>query len=437
MKTMNNRKIPLGKDWLEDIKRRSLERMRNIAEKELNPNHYQLSSEAKKRLRWLYTLYYEQNGNVTQSARKLGISRQWLSEMNAVFEKNKKDPRSLEPESKAPKNTRNRKRIPKEVEDKILKVRAQSKNVWGKKKIAVVLLRDHRIKVNPNTVNKYLHKHEKIDPKISKKNEQAWKAKKDREKPEAELFVRYRPPKAIKDLAPGALVEKDMKYVAKPSSNDIPLTRSESFWYQHTETDSFTRIRALELVEDSTAVNSALAHQKSKEKLPFVTACQNTDNGTENMKEFRDLLKKDTVFHFYSNAGTPTDNPRVERSHLTDEIEFYKRGGFKKTFAEQKEATAEWEHFYNFVRPHQALGYLTPMAFYELWKTDKEKAFAIVRTYQGYLAKQRRRLAGARRVKKTEQVQKLMEFIDVKLNQKVGLKRAKESLVNCQLCSVA
>lgn len=434
---MNNRKIPLGKDWLEDIKRRSLERMRNIAEKELNPNHYQLSSEAKKRLRWLYTLYYEQNGNVTQSARKLGISRQWLSEMKAVFEKNKKDPRSLEPESKAPKNTRNRKRIPKEVEDKILKVRAQSKNVWGKKKIAVVLLRDHRIKVNPNTVNKYLHKHEKIDPKISKKNEQAWKAKKDREKPEAELFVRYRPPKTIKDLAPGALVEKDMKYVAKPSSNDIPLTRSESFWYQHTETDSFTRIRALELAEDSTAVNSALAHQKSKEKLPFVTACQNTDNGTENMKEFRDLLKKDTVFHFYSNAGTPTDNPRVERSHLTDEIEFYKRGGFKKTFAEQKEATAEWEHFYNFVRPHQALGYLTPMAFYELWKTDKEKAFAIVRTYQGYLAKQRRRLAGARRVKKTEQVQKLMEFIDVKLNQKVGLKRAKESLINCQLCSVA
>lgn len=434
---MNNRKIPVENNWLEDIKRRSLERMRNTAEKELNPNHYQLSSEAKKRLRWLYTLYYEQSGNVTQGARKLGISRQWLSEMKAVFEKNKKDPRSLEPKSKAPKNTRNRKRIPKEVEDKILEVRALSKNVWGKKKIAVVLLRDHHIKVNPNTVNKYLHKHEKIDPKISKKNEQAWKAKRDREKPEAELFVRYRPPKAIKDLAPGALVEKDMKYVARPSSNDIPLTRSESFWYQHTETDSFTRIRALTLVEDSTAVNSALAHQKSKEKFPFIIACQNTDNGSENLKDFRELLKKDTVFHFYSNAGTPTDNPRVERSHLSDELEFYQKGGFKKTFEEQQEATTEWEHFYNFVRPHQALGYLTPMAFYELWKTDKEKAFAIVRTYQGYLAKQRRRLAGARRIKKTEQVQKLMEFIDVKLNQKVGLKRAKESLINCQLCSVA
>lgn len=433
---MRNMKILLGNDWLEEVKRRSLERMRNTAEKELNPNHYQLSSEAKKRLRWLYTLYYEQVGNVTQSARKLGISRQWLSEMKAVFEKKGKDPRSLEPESKAPKNTRNRKRIPKEVEDKILEVRAESKNVWGKQKIVVVLLRDHSLKVSPNTVNKYLHKHEKIDPKISKKNERAWKAKLEREKPEAELFVRYRPPKAIKDLAPGALIEKDMKYVAKPSSNDENGMVS-NFWYQHTETDSFTRIRALTLVRDSTADSSATAYAESREKFPFLTACMNTDNGSENKGELREMLKKDTVFHFYSNAGTPTDNPRVERSHLTDELEFYQKGGFKKTFEEQKEATAVWEHFYNFVRPHQALGYLTPMAFYELWKTDEEKAFAIVRKYQEYLAKQRRRLAGARRIKKTEQVQKLMKFIDVKLNQKVGLKRAKDALINCQLCSVA
>ncbi|PIQ35982.1 MAG: hypothetical protein COV32_01200 [Candidatus Yonathbacteria bacterium CG10_big_fil_rev_8_21_14_0_10_43_136] len=77
------------------------------------------------------------------------------------------------------------------------------------------------------------------------------------------------------------------------------------------------------------------------------------------------------------------------------------------------------------------------MEFYELWKTNTEEAFAIVRTYQEYLAKQRRRLAVARWIKKIEQVQKLMEFIDVKLNKKVGLKRAKGSLINCRLCSVA
>ena len=184
------------------------------------------------------------------------------------------------------------------MEDMILKVRTRSENVWEKKDIAVVLLRDRHIKVNPNTVNKYLHKHGKIGPKISKKNDRAWKAKLEIEKPEAELFVRYRPPKATKDLAPWALVEKDMKYVVKPNSNDVPATRCKSFWYQHTETDSFTRIRVLTFVKNSNAWRSDFAHKQSKEKFPFVVACENTDNGSENMGEFRLLLKKIRSFTY-------------------------------------------------------------------------------------------------------------------------------------------
>ena len=422
--------------WLEDIKRRSIERMTNLAEKKLNPKHYHLSAEAKKRLHWLYVLYYEQDGNVTKASNKIGISRQWLSPLKTLFEKKGKDPRVLEQESKAPHSTENRKRIPKQTEDKILRVRKDSKNVWGKVKIAVALLRDHHIKINPNTVNKYLHKHKLIDPKISAKNSKAWQAKKARENPEAELVVRYRPPKAIKDLAPGALVEKDMKYVEK-QTRITGKKDADNFYSQHTEIDSFTRIRSLELARDSTANGSALAHERSKEKFDFVIACENTDNGYENQKEFRDVLKKDKVFHFNSNKGTPTDNPRVERSHLTDEIEFYQKGGLRKTFEDQAEAIKEWEYFYNWKRPHQALGYLTPIAFHELWKTDREKAFAIVKKYQTYLAKQSRRLASARRIKKTEQVEKLMEFIDVKLNEKVGIKNAINSLIHCQLCSLA
>lgn len=422
--------------WLRDIKERSMERMTNLAEKRLNPKHYNLSKEAKKRLHWLNALYYEQNGNVTKAAKKIGISRQWLSPIKNLFEKKGKDPRVLEPESKAPHSTLNRKRIPKNVEDKILEVRKLSRNVWGKDKIAVVLKRDHDIKINPNTVNKYLHKHKKIDPKISLQNSRAWQAKKARDNPEAELFVRYRPPKAIKDLAPGALVEKDMKYVEK-QTRMTSGKEAENFFSQHTEIDSFTRIRSTVLKRDASAKGSAEAHEESKKKFGFAIACENTDNGSENKKEFREALKKDNVFQFYSNRGAPTDNPRVERSHLTDEIEFYQKGGLRKTFEEQKEANAEWEHFYNWIRPHQALGYLTPIAFYELWKEDKEKAFAIVKKYQTYLTKQARRLASARRIKKKEQVQKLMEFIDIKLKEKVGIKKAKNALINCQLCSVA
>lgn len=422
-------------DWLNDIKELSITHMTNQAERELNPKRYQLSGGAKKRLRWLYLLYAKQAGNVTVTANKVGITRQWLSTLKSTFERKGKDPRALEPESKAPHDTSRRKRIPEDTEQKILEVREMSKNVWGKEKISRALKRDYKIKVHPNTVNKYLRKHGRIDPKISKKNTEAWLAKKAREG-KVELRVKYRPPKQIKDLSPGALVEKDMKYIEKQTRIGSGKD-AENFYSQHTATDSFTRIRSLGLAKDATAAGSRDAHRQAVRSFPFDIACLNTDNGNENEKELREELTKTSVFQFYSNTGTPTDNPRVERSHLTDELEFYQRGGYRKTFDEQAQALTRWEHFYNFIRPHQALGYLTPMEFYALWKRNPEEARKIVASYQTYLAKQKKRLASARRIKRQEQIERLMAFIDVKLNQKVGINKAKIALVECQLCSVA
>lgn len=422
---------------INQVKTTTLLRMITTAEKKLNPLHYHLTCEAKKRLRWLYVLYYEENENVTVAANRIGISRPWLSHLRSIFEKSGRDPRTLEPESRAPHDTSKRKRISKDAKEKILKIRKDSKNVWGKEKIAYVLKRDYGIKVNPNTVNSYLHKHKLIDPKISLKNEKAWQAKRARENMEVEFRVKYRPPKEIKDLMPGALMEKDMKYV--PKSTRISTKKDgENFWSQHTEICSFTRIRAMELAPDATAKESKEAHRRSVSRLPFTIACENTDNGNENNKEFRESLHDENVFQFYSNIGTPTDNPRVERSHLTDELEFYRRGGLKKTFEEQAEALAEWEDFYNWKRPHQALGYMTPMEFFELWRKDTNAAYAIVRKYQEYLRKQRIRLANARKIKKREQIEALMKFIAVKQkDNKAQINRSKLQLINCQLCSLA
>src|SRR3989344_1753472 len=137
---------------LEEVKRNNLLRMITLAEKQLNPFNYHLSFEAKKR----------------------------------------RDQRRIEPKSKAPHKTENRKRRTKWIEDKILKVRYDSQNIWGKEKIARALKRDYGIKINPNTVNNYLHKHKKISPRISLKNSRAWKAKIARENLSFELRVKYR-----------------------------------------------------------------------------------------------------------------------------------------------------------------------------------------------------------------------------------------------------
>ncbi len=78
------------------------------------------------------------------------------------------------------------------------------------------------------------------------------------------------------------------------------------------------------------------------------------------------------------------------------------------------------------------------MEFYALWKKNPDKAYAITAKWQEYLNKQRMRLARARRIKKKEQIETLMKFIDTKLNRKKQeIEDVKLELINCKLCSVA
>jgi len=391
------------------IVNRSVETMQRVAENILNPHRYHLSKEARKRLGWMYVIIYECWGNTAQAARKIGISRIWLSIIKNKWEFHRRDPRFLEPESRAPKNTSNRERISEEAEEKIIEVR--KKYGWGKDKLERILERDCKIKIGASTINRYLWKNNLINIRLSGKNHLAFKNKKESKR------RKYRPPKIIKDLKPGALIEKDMKFILKSNEfvNFEKYRAKENFFYQHTIIDSFTRIRAVGLSRESDSRTAVAIQEKAIERLPFPVACANTDNGGENEGNFSEYLEKNEVFQFFSRSGTPTDNPRVERSHLTDDIELWNRISKRTTFEEKKEALWKWEHIYNYIRPHQALGMLTPMEFYRLWKVSPQKAYAIKDKYQKYLKRNARRLASSRRMKNKEQIEKLMQQIDEKL----------------------
>lgn len=424
-------------DLLYRVKINSIQFMQTKAENLLNPYRYYLSGEAKKRLRWLYILYEECGSNVSRAARKIGVSREWLSKIKSKFERCQRDPHRLEPESRAPYRVNKRERISEEVEKKILEVR--DKYGWGERKISKVLWRDYRLKASPPTVNRYLHKHLRIEPKLSQQIKEAWQEKKERENErEINLKIKYRPPKQIKDYQAGALVEKDMKLVPKIGvfkPRDGKYHLKDYFYFQQTFCDSFTRIRGIELTKEPSSKEAKLSFQEVEKRIPFSFATFNTDSGGENEKDFTQCLQEKDIIHFYSRLATPIDNPRVERSHLTDEKEFYGRGNLYNTFEEQKQALRKWEYTYNWVRPHQALGYLTPMEFYELWKKNPQKAYQISERWQNYLKRQRQRLAQARRLKNREQIEKLMQFIDAKLNKRVNLKIYKLDLIKCELCS--
>jgi transposase InsO family protein len=65
------------------------------------------------------------------------------------------------------------------------------------------------------------------------------------------------------------------------------------------------------------------------------------------------------IRHVYIKARTPQLNGKVERSHCTDQEEFYQLLTYTDDVDLNKKL-ASWEEFYNFSRPHGAHSGRTP-----------------------------------------------------------------------------
>jgi transposase InsO family protein len=63
----------------------------------------------------------------------------------------------------------------------------------------------------------------------------------------------------------------------------------------------------------------------------------------------------------------------VERSFRSDDEEFYHVHELPADLGGQQAALLAWNHLYENVRPHQALGYRTPDEFYQQWLTAQNQ----------------------------------------------------------------
>ncbi|MFH1485303.1 MAG: integrase core domain-containing protein, partial [Chloroflexota bacterium] len=62
-----------------------------------------------------------------------------------------------------------------------------------------------------------------------------------------------------------------------------------------------------------------------------------------------------------------------ERANRTHTEEFYEVVDSDFNIADLTPKLLEWEHVYNTVRPHQALGYLTPQQFLQCYRENRRK----------------------------------------------------------------
>ena len=129
--------------------------------------------------------------------------------------------------------------------------------------------------------------------------------------------------------------------------------------YQYTAIDDATRVRALKVYSRHTQANAIDFLDYVIKSFPFRIREVRTDNGHEFQAKFHWHVEDQGIRHAYIKPRSPQLNGKVERSHRTDQEEFYQLLTYKDD-VDLEEKLAHWERFYNLSRPHGAFNGKAP-----------------------------------------------------------------------------
>jgi putative transposase len=308
-----------------------------------------ISQGAAKRLRWMD--HYAEHGNARLTCRYFGISAptfyRWKSRYDPY------DLTTLEEVSRRPHRVRLRE-TPEAVVSRILELRERYPR-WGREKLAVLLKREG-IRTSGSTVGRVMGRLRARGLLVEPENvRQAKLARQRRRKPRYAV----RKPKGYSVEAPGDLVQVDTLHV-RLVANEMRFQFSA--WDMKTKYGAYRAYRR----QISTAAADFLHHLKTK--FPFRIKAIQIDGGSEFKDQFEEACRKLEITLFVNPPRCPEMNGGVERANRTSREEFYEVEDLALVTEELNRQLEEWEHTYNYVRPHQALDYLTPNEYYRQWK---------------------------------------------------------------------
>lgn len=229
---------------------------------------------------------------------------------------------------------------------------------WGKDKL-VILLRREGFASSASTVGRILKKlkergvlKEPLPNHISAKKSQ-------RQRPYA-----VRKPKDYVVKEPGDIVEVDTLDV-----RPLPGVVLKHF----TGRDVISKWDVLEAHTRASSHTAAAFMDTLLGRMPFPIKVIQVDGGSEFQDAFEEECRRRGIKLFVLPPRSPKLNGHVERAQRTHTEEFYEVTDTSFEIAELNQALLEWERVYNTVRPHQALGYLTPEEFLKLQQQNKRK----------------------------------------------------------------
>jgi|SRR3989338_6951977 len=302
-----------------------------------------LTKRAKVKLRILD--WHQRRGkNISLTARRFGIQRltlrSWIRRMKQA------GPVGLNDQSHRPRRLR-QPSTPWDTVMKVVELRKQYP-AWSKHKIGA-LLQTEGAKVSVSTVGRILKRRGLIHHRASARRRKA------------ALHPRARFPRGLRISRPGDFIQIDIKY----------LVSSEKKLFQFTAIDVLTKLRVLRIFSSQSSRNGALFLNTCLKEFVFPVRAVQTDNGAPFLKDFERLCREKQLPHYFIYPRTPKQNTYVENSHGSDEREFYQQGNLCAERLLMQKRILAWQRVWNEIRPHEALNYLTPMAYYKKWQTSR------------------------------------------------------------------
>jgi len=315
-----------------------------------------LSQTALQRLAWM-DFYHTHGRNAALTCRHFAISRQTFYRWKRRFDRH--NLASLEDHSHRPHRVRQPTWTP-QLAERVLALRQQYPR-WGKDKLVVLARREKR-RVSTSMVGRILHYLKQrgalYDPPrvpVAKRSR-----RKLRRRPWA-----MRKPKFWPLQQPGDLVEIDTK----------ELRPTRGLVLKHfTARDVISRWDVVEAHERATSLAAARFLDSLVDRMPFPVAAVQVDGGSEFAAEFELACQQRQLPLFVLPPRSPKLNAHVERANRTHLEEFYEVIPDDWRLPELNRQLRVWENTYNCVRPHQSLGYLTPLEVVQRWREQKKNA---------------------------------------------------------------
>ncbi len=108
-------------------------------------------------------------------------------------------------------------------------------------------------------------------------------------------------------------------------------------------------------------------------RMPFPIRALQVDGGSEFAAEFEQACQQRGLLLFVLPPRSPKLNGAVERANRTPPRSSIRSIPIRCTSTPSTAMLRQWEKIYNTVRPHHALGYLTPQQFLDLNPSQRKE----------------------------------------------------------------